>query len=184
MTINYFLLKSTTMRISIPIPVIQKIVSDVSEIPLSTMLAPPSVLFSRKQEVVMPRQVSMALSKKYTIHSLATIGEMHGGRDHATVLHSVKTVKNGLDTNYPTFVDIYTESDKKVHAWMSGARKSYQKRQLTGDQIPVKLKLQILRSMILNEVELEQREKIFRTVYTENDKRFKHDRHSVTTLPG
>ena len=172
------------MKIGIPIPVIQQIVSDIADIPLSKMLAPTSTLYSKKKEVVMPRQISMALSKKYTVHSLSRIGEMHGGRDHATVLHSVRTVKNGLETNYPTFVDIYTESDKKVNSWMNNARKLYNRKEPTGSQIPIKLKLKILRSMISNGVELEQREAIFKAVHIKYDKRFKHGKHSVTTLPG
>ena len=50
---------------------------------------------SRKREIVLARQVSMYLSKKYTDLSLSRIGDMIGKRDHATVLHALKNI-NGL----------------------------------------------------------------------------------------
>ena len=40
-----------------------------------------------------PRQVAMSLSKEITNHSLPEIGEAFGGRDHTTVLHACKKVK-------------------------------------------------------------------------------------------
>lgn len=54
---------------------------------------------SRKRNVVQARQLSMYLSKKYTKSSLIVIGEQCGGRDHATVIHALKTVANLLDTD-------------------------------------------------------------------------------------
>ncbi len=47
---------------------------------------------TRKQEVVLPRQISMYLSKSMTKYSLKTIGLHFGGRDHTTVLHALNTV--------------------------------------------------------------------------------------------
>lgn len=184
MTTIYFSLKSKFMEVSVPIPVIQKIVSDVSSIPIEDMLRPTSVPSAKKEEIVMPRQVSMMLSKKYTKHSLAIIGEMHGGRDHATVLHAVKTVNNMLDTHHPLFVELYNNSNRQVNHWLKTARKGYVRKEPTGAQIPLKIKLKVLRSMILNEVELDRREQIFKILYTAKDKRFNYDRHSATTLPG
>ncbi len=54
---------------------------------------------SRKQEIVQMRQIAMYLSKKYTDSSLAHIGKVIGNKDHATVLHSINTVKDQLDIN-------------------------------------------------------------------------------------
>jgi hypothetical protein len=184
MTISYFFLKLIIMKQSVPIPIIQQIVSDVSNTSVSDILMPSGSANARKQSIVMPRQVSMALSKKYTMHSFQTIGEMHGGRDHATVMHSVRMVKNGLETNYETFINLWTESSTRIDAWIKYASRKYKKNQPNGSQIPLKLKLKILRSMILNEVELDKRQEIFNTVYTEKDKRFKYDRYSIETLPG
>ncbi len=52
---------------------------------------------SRKREIVLARQVSMYLSKKYTDLSLSRIGDMIGKRDHATVLHALKNINGLLD---------------------------------------------------------------------------------------
>ena len=54
---------------------------------------------SRKRNIVQARQLSMYFSKKYTKAPLITIGEQCGGKDHATVIHSLKTVTNLLDTD-------------------------------------------------------------------------------------
>ena len=54
---------------------------------------------TRKRNVVQARQLSMHFAKKYTKASLNVIGEQCGGKDHATVIHSLKTVANLLDTD-------------------------------------------------------------------------------------
>ena len=54
---------------------------------------------SRKREVVLVRQVSMFLAKKYLDMSTSKIGQFIGKRDHATVLHACKTVTNLADTD-------------------------------------------------------------------------------------
>jgi chromosomal replication initiator protein len=41
----------------------------------------------------------MFLVKQYTEESLKSIGRMFGGRDHSTVLYSIKTVKDLMETN-------------------------------------------------------------------------------------
>lgn len=48
---------------------------------------------SRKREVVQARQIAMFLAKQYTELSMAKIGALIGHKDHATVLHACKTVK-------------------------------------------------------------------------------------------
>ena len=47
----------------------------------------------RSRSITRPRQVAMALSKELTNHSLPEIGEEFGGRDHTTVLHACRKVK-------------------------------------------------------------------------------------------
>lgn len=47
----------------------------------------------REQKIVMPRQIAMYLAKRLTIHSLATIGQAIGDRDHTTVMHAVGQIK-------------------------------------------------------------------------------------------
>ncbi|MFW6352136.1 MAG: chromosomal replication initiator protein DnaA [Bacteroidota bacterium] len=54
---------------------------------------------TRKREIVQARQVAMYFSKNLTNSSLSAIGSIIGRRDHATVLHACKTVKNLKETN-------------------------------------------------------------------------------------
>ena len=54
---------------------------------------------TRRRQVVLARQISMFLVKQYTEESLKSIGRMFGGRDHSTVLYSIKTVKDLMETN-------------------------------------------------------------------------------------
>lgn len=54
---------------------------------------------SRKREVVQVRQIAMYLSKKYTDSSTSKIGMVVGKKDHATVLHACKMVKNLLEVD-------------------------------------------------------------------------------------
>lgn len=47
----------------------------------------------RSRSIARPRQMAMALSKELTNHSLPEIGEYFGGRDHTTVIHACRVVK-------------------------------------------------------------------------------------------
>ncbi len=47
----------------------------------------------RSRDVVRPRQIAMYLAKALTARSLPEIGRRFGGRDHTTVLHSVRKVE-------------------------------------------------------------------------------------------
>ena len=51
---------------------------------------------SRKRNYVLVRQVSMYLAQKYTKMPASRIGQLIGGRDHSTVLHSCSTVEQRL----------------------------------------------------------------------------------------
>ncbi|MCR5679740.1 MAG: chromosomal replication initiator protein DnaA [Prevotella sp.] len=51
---------------------------------------------SRKRDYVQVRQVSMYLAQKYTKMPAARIGQLIGGRDHSTVIHSCSTVEQRL----------------------------------------------------------------------------------------
>ena len=51
---------------------------------------------SRKHDYVLVRQVSMYLAQKYTKMPASRIGQLIGGRDHSTVLHSCSTVEQRL----------------------------------------------------------------------------------------
>lgn len=54
---------------------------------------------SRKREIVQARQVAMYLAKQYTEMSFSQIGALIGKKNHATVLHACKTVKNQLEVD-------------------------------------------------------------------------------------
>ena len=51
---------------------------------------------SRKRDYVLVRQVSMYLAQKYTRMPASRIGQLIGGRDHSTVIHSCTTVEQRL----------------------------------------------------------------------------------------
>jgi chromosomal replication initiator protein len=74
---------------AITIPNIQKTVADYYQLRLSDMLSK-----RRSRSVARPRQMAMSLAKELTEHSLPEIGDAFGGRDHTTVLHACRTVRD------------------------------------------------------------------------------------------
>jgi len=60
----------------------------------------------RTRSIARPRQIAMTLSKELTNHSLPEIGTFFGNRDHTTVLHACRKIKElrtedvSLDENY------------------------------------------------------------------------------------
>lgn len=74
---------------------IMRTVSDYYGLSLSEMTGA-----TRRREVTVPRQIAMYLTREMTGMSLPQIGNVFGGRDHTTVLHSCKTVEaNMKDTD-------------------------------------------------------------------------------------
>ena len=53
----------------------------------------------RNRSVARPRQVAMAMAKELTQHSLPEIGDAFGGRDHTTVLHACRKIRELRDTS-------------------------------------------------------------------------------------
>ncbi|MDD5282093.1 MAG: chromosomal replication initiator protein DnaA [Candidatus Omnitrophica bacterium] len=53
----------------------------------------------RNKQVVFPRQIAMYLSRELTDLSLPEIGELFGGKDHTTVLHSYKKIREDVYNN-------------------------------------------------------------------------------------
>ncbi len=51
----------------------------------------------RTRSVARPRQIAMALAKELTNHSLPEIGDAFGGRDHTTVLHACRKIKELIE---------------------------------------------------------------------------------------
>jgi chromosomal replication initiator protein len=72
---------------------------------------------SRKRDYVIVRQVSMYLAQKYTKMPASRIGQLIGGRDHSTVIHSCSTVEQRLKV------------DKAFNAELSSIENSFKLKQ-------------------------------------------------------
>ncbi|UYZ63244.1 chromosomal replication initiator protein DnaA [Hymenobacter weizhouensis] len=86
---------------------IQKTCAEYFGVPLDLLKAK-----TRKKEVVTARQVAMYFAKEHTSHSLKSIGHHFGGRDHSTVIHSVQTVSDLIDSD-KSFRNTIAELRKK-----------------------------------------------------------------------
>jgi chromosomal replication initiator protein len=53
----------------------------------------------RTRDLTVPRQVAMYLIKDLLEYSLVQIGNLFGGRDHSTVIHSIRKVEEALATD-------------------------------------------------------------------------------------
>ena len=73
---------------------IQRTVAEYYKIKMADLMSK-----RRSRSVARPRQVAMALSKELTNHSLPEIGEGFGGRDHTTVLHACRKIKELRETD-------------------------------------------------------------------------------------
>jgi len=79
---------------AITIPNIQKTVGDYYQLRLSDLLSK-----NRSRSLARPRQMAMTLAKELTEHSLPEIGDAFGGRDHTTVLHACRTIRELCKTD-------------------------------------------------------------------------------------
>ena len=81
-------------RYAINIEVIQKKVAEHFDIRLADMTSR-----RRPENIAFPRQVAMFLSRQMTETSLSAIGDAFGGRDHGTVLHACRLVKDRMEVD-------------------------------------------------------------------------------------
>ena len=79
------------------IETIQKRVADHFQIRHSDMTSK-----RRPNNIAIPRQIAMYLSRVLTKHSLQEIGDNFGGRDHGTVIHACKAVDNMCEQDAST----------------------------------------------------------------------------------
>ena len=70
---------------------------------------------SRSKNTVMARQVSMHLMRTLTNLSLTAIGEQHGGRNHATVLSSIRKVEELLKSD-PGMAGVIRDINSNINA--------------------------------------------------------------------
>ncbi len=73
---------------------IQKTVADYYKIKVAEMYSK-----KRVRSLARPRQIAMSLTKDLTPMSLPEIGEAFGGRDHTTVLHACRKVKELVEAD-------------------------------------------------------------------------------------
>jgi chromosomal replication initiator protein len=90
------------IRTPLNIEQIQNKVCDYFNIPADLLRAK-----TRRQEIVVARQIAMYLAKELTHSSLKTIGLHFGGRDHSTVIHACQAIEEYLKTDpaYKQHVD-------------------------------------------------------------------------------
>jgi chromosomal replication initiator protein len=113
-------LTSTEITLEFVKSIVQKIgkarsraisIEDIIKITASYFDLQENLLLSktRKKEIVLARQISMYLAKIYTAHTVKSIGLHFGGRDHTTVLYSVKMIEDQLE-----FDDLMTNHIKNI----------------------------------------------------------------------
>lgn len=69
-------------------------VSRYFDVPSDQVIGP-----SRKQEIAFTRQVAMYIMKREMNYSLERIGEIFGGRNHTTAMHSINNIKSRLGSD-------------------------------------------------------------------------------------
>ena len=79
---------------------IQKTVAEYYKIKVSDILSK-----RRNRSITRPRQMAMLLAKELTNRSLPEIGDGFGGRDHTTVLHACRVMKDLIASNMDTQED-------------------------------------------------------------------------------
>jgi len=90
----------------VSIDLVQKVVSTFFNIKISDLK------IKRKYKgYVLPRQIAMFLSRKLTTASLLEIGDKFGGKDHSTVLHSIKKVEEKMSKE-----ESFKEMVENLHA--------------------------------------------------------------------
>jgi chromosomal replication initiator protein len=81
-------------RYALSIDLIQKKVAEHFDIRLADMTSK-----RRPESIAFPRQIAMFLSRQMTEASLNAIGEAFGGRDHGTVLHACRIVRDRMEVD-------------------------------------------------------------------------------------
>jgi chromosomal replication initiator protein len=93
---------------AVSIDQIQRVVAEHFDLRLADMTSR-----RRPASIAFPRQIAMALARELTASSFAEIGEAFGGRDHGTVMHACKTVKERTEVE-PTIQRTLAELQKAL----------------------------------------------------------------------
>jgi chromosomal replication initiator protein len=84
--VDYF---KSSSNLAVNIAKIQKLTAAYFEIKISDLTSS-----SRLRNIARPRQIAMYLAKNLTNETLPKIGLEFGGKNHATVIHAIKTIGN------------------------------------------------------------------------------------------
>jgi chromosomal replication initiator protein len=95
-------------RYAVNIDAIQKKVAEHFDIRLADMTSR-----RRPESIAFPRQIAMFLSRQMTETSLSAIGDAFGGRDHGTVLHACRLVKDRMEVD-PNVRQIVSHLEKQL----------------------------------------------------------------------
>lgn len=95
--------------LTIGIETIQKKVAEHFDIRLADMTSK-----RRPENIAFPRQIAMYLARELTENSLNVIGEAFGGRDHGTVLHACRLVKDRMEVD-SSIRQTVTYLEKQLH---------------------------------------------------------------------
>jgi chromosomal replication initiator protein len=88
-------------KVAISIGEIQRRVADYFDIRLADMTSK-----RRPENIAFPRQIAMYLARQLTDHSLSSIGDSFGGRDHGTVLHACRQVRDRMEVEAKVRQDV------------------------------------------------------------------------------
>ncbi|MDX2083190.1 MAG: chromosomal replication initiator protein DnaA [Rickettsiales bacterium] len=86
---------------------IQKIVAQFYNLKIADLLSN-----NRARSIARPRQIAMYFAKNFTEESLPKIGKEFGGKNHATVIHSVKLIQNLINSDNNFLQEIKTLEEK------------------------------------------------------------------------
>jgi chromosomal replication initiator protein len=77
------------------------VTADYFELTIDELCGP-----GKTKAVAQPRQIAMYLCRELTDLSLPQIGQIFGGRDHTTVMHANKKIRNEIAQRRRTFEQV------------------------------------------------------------------------------
>lgn len=86
---------------------IQKLVAGFYNIKISDLISQ-----NRSRTIARPRQIAMYLAKNFTLTSLPKIGQEFGGKNHATVIHSIKLIEEMMRSSNEVLQDVKSLEEK------------------------------------------------------------------------
>jgi len=102
--------------------------SETGQITVGHIIAETAVYFgvtvddikgpSRSRNLTMARQIAMYLSRELTEHSFPQLGQHFGGRDHTTVMHAEKKIRQLIGERRPVYdqiTELATQIRRRSH---------------------------------------------------------------------